>query len=74
LTRNDDPREGATIARAPLLGVRDVAMKLGVSTTTVYRLSETRELGSYRVRAAVRFSEGDVAAYLAAHRASALPE
>ena len=48
---------------APLLTVRDVAARLQVSTTTVYRLRATGQIAVVKVGAALRFRPGDVEAY-----------
>ncbi len=51
-----------------LLSVRQVAQRLGVSATTVYRLAERRLLPFYRLAASLRFAPDDVDAYLARQR------
>ena len=50
---------------SPLVSVREVAERLGVSETTVYRLTERRLLPFYRVAGCLRFTPEDVDAYLA---------
>ena len=44
--------------------MRQVAARLGVSATTVYRLSERRLLPFYRVAASLRFAPEDVDDFL----------
>ncbi len=51
-----------------LLVPNEVATKLGISRTTLYRLVETRKLPFYKVGGGLRFSEEDLAAYLKDHR------
>jgi excisionase family DNA binding protein len=48
---------------APLLTVRDVAARLQVSTTTVYRLRASGQIAVMKVGAALRFRAEDVEAY-----------
>lgn len=51
----------------PLLSVRDVATQLNVSTQTIYDLCAAGKLPHRRIgvgRGAIRFTTGDVAAYL----------
>jgi excisionase family DNA binding protein len=56
--------EGGLMAAA-LLAVADVATLLGVSRATIYKLSASRELPSYRIASgAIRFSPRDVEACL----------
>jgi len=49
-----------------LLTVDDVAERLHVSRTTVYRLVESRRLRSYRIGRQIRFNKSDIDSYLAA--------
>ncbi len=50
-----------------LLTVQQVAERLQVSTTVIYRLVECRRLGHVRIGRAIRFKPEDVDAYIAAH-------
>jgi excisionase family DNA binding protein len=45
--------------------VRDVALRLGVSTALVYRLCERKELQSLRIGGALRFHKEAVRSFLA---------
>ena len=48
-----------------MLTKKEVAERLGVSESTVYRLAKTRRIGVYYVMGStMRFSEADVEAYL----------
>lgn len=51
-----------------LLTVEEVALRLRVSKTTVYRLIERRRIPFFKYPGAVRIAEADVRAYLRAHR------
>ena len=51
-----------------LLTLEEVAALLRVSKTSVYRLVERRELPCCRVGRSLRFTRGDVTAYLRARR------
>ncbi len=48
--------------------MRQVAARLGVSATTVYRLAERRLLPFYRVAASLRFAPDDIDAFLGKQR------
>jgi excisionase family DNA binding protein len=48
--------------------VDGAAKRLGVSTTTVYRLAAGRQLAFYRVARTLRFAAADIDAYLASCR------
>ena len=48
-----------------LLTKKEVAERLGVSESTVYRLFKTRQLGGYQIASVMRFEESDVEAFLA---------
>jgi excisionase family DNA binding protein len=56
--------EVATGTQPALLSPRDVAQRLLVSRTTVYRLAADGSLASLRVGGLLRFSEADVHDYL----------
>lgn len=57
-----------------LLTKKEVAERLGVSESTVYRLFKTRQLGGYQIASVMRFEESDVEAFLArAHSAPVEP-
>jgi len=69
----DFPKFGATLGTTPrtldiragiLLTARDVALRLRVSTATVYALCRRGELGHHRVSNAIRVSEDALAIYL----------
>ena len=51
-----------------LLGVREVARRLGVSTPIVYRLCERGELAHLRIGASIRVTLADLVAYVAQQR------
>jgi excisionase family DNA binding protein len=51
--------------------VADVAAWLDISTTSVYRLAERREIPFYRLRGALRFAKEDVERFLARQRVEA---
>lgn len=51
-------------AEARLLGVREVARRLNVSTASVYKLLESGSLRHFRVLNAIRVSEADLADFL----------
>lgn len=51
-----------------LLTVEQVAERLGISTSTVYRLTWRRRLPFYRLPGGLRFSEADVRAFLRSRR------
>ena len=57
----------------PLLSVREVAKRLGVSTATVYRLCEQGELPHVRVSHTIRLRSIDVAEFVEAHRTRSPP-
>lgn len=62
---------GLAALPAPLLGVREVAARLGVSTATVYKLCDRGELASARVlNGVIRVEEAALQAFLAARRRS----
>lgn len=56
------------LASLRLLTVEEVAARLRVSKTTVYRLVERRRIPFFKYGNAVRIAEADVRAYLRAHR------
>ena len=69
----DFPKFGTTLGTSPrkldiragiLLTARDVALRLRVSTATVYALCRRGELGHHRVSNAIRVSEDALAIYL----------
>lgn len=45
------------------LSASTVAERWGMSTDTVYRMVQDRELPSYRIRRSCRFLESDILAY-----------
>jgi excisionase family DNA binding protein len=51
-----------------LLSVKEVAVRLGVCTATVYGLVERGELAHVRVANAIRVAPADLAAFIASHR------
>ena len=53
-----------------LYNVDQISELLGVSRSTVYRLTESRVLSSYKVRGCVRVSHEDVMNYLEKNRMS----
>lgn len=58
---------------SPLLTVRQVADRLGLSQSSVYQLIESRQLAHHRLgtnKGAIRVSEADLLAYLNACRES----
>lgn len=57
-----------TLLPPHLLTVEEVATRLRVSKTTVYRMIERRVIPFYRYPGAVRILEADVRAYLRARR------
>ena len=59
---------GSPVAPTALLPVREVARQLGVSTATVYRLSEQRELHHIRVSNAIRIGPVDLEAFLSRNK------
>jgi excisionase family DNA binding protein len=48
-----------------LLTVRRVASRLGLSTASVYRLCQRKELHTLRIGGALRFREDDIRSFLA---------
>jgi excisionase family DNA binding protein len=56
---------GAVLAPAPVLTVKQVAARLQLSTAVVYRLAETGALGHVRIGNVIRVTEADLAAFLA---------
>lgn len=56
-----------------MLTKKEVAERLGVSESTVYRLAKTRRIGVYYVMGStMRFSEADVEAYLESVKQNAI--
>lgn len=56
-----------------MLTKKEVAERLGVSESTVYRLAKTRRIGVYYVMGlTMRFSEADVEAYLESVKQNAI--
>ena len=56
-----------------MLTKKEVAERLGVSESTVYRLAKTRRIGVYYVMGStMRFSEVDVEAYLESVKQNAI--
>ena len=56
-----------------MLTKKEVAERLGVSESTVYRLANTRRIGVYYVMGStMRFSEADVEAYLESVKQNAI--
>jgi excisionase family DNA binding protein len=51
-----------------LLTIPEVAELLSVSIPTIRRLQQQRQIAFHKVRGSVRFSRGDVAAYLDSRR------
>lgn len=51
-----------------LLRARDVAERLSISASAVYRLAETGELPCVRIGGAVRFEQADVDRYIERNR------
>ena len=69
--RSIGSRPGLRLAEDSLLQVADVAAWLDISTTSVYRLAERREIPFYRLRGALRFAKEDVERFLARQRVEA---
>jgi len=57
-----------------LFTLDEIAERLNVSKTTIYRLVERRQLPFYKVGRSLRFAEEDMIAYLAAHRTDTMTE
>lgn len=55
-----------------LLRARDVAERLSISASAVYRLAEIGDLPCVRIGAAVRFDPADVDRYIERHRSGAV--
>lgn len=70
--QNLTPDPKAVTANAPdvFLTVRQVADWLNVAPATAYRLTESGQLPSFRIRRAVRVRRVDVEAYLTKQRVS----
>lgn len=68
--RGVDRRDEETDA-APLLGIMDVAKRLGTSERFVRRLVSERRVPFHKVGKFVRFEPHDIDAWLAAHRVEA---
>jgi excisionase family DNA binding protein len=58
----------STAVQLPLVGIDAVALQLGVSRDTVYRLIRRGELIPYRVGHRLRFKPEELAEYLEQHR------
>jgi excisionase family DNA binding protein len=56
------------IVRPPLLTIEEVAARLAISKTGVYRLVARRALPCYRLVGVLRFDADEVEAYLKANR------
>lgn len=56
----------------PMLSVREVAKRCGLSAATSYRLVDRRALPFYRIAGSVRIAESDLADFLAARRVEPL--
>ena len=54
--------------RRPLLTPSEVAARLRIGLSTVYRLAAEREIPSYKIGGARRFDEADLDRYLLAVR------
>ena len=56
-----------------MLSKRETAERLGVSVSTLERIAARGEIGYYRVGAALKFDEADIAAYKARVRVAPAP-
>ena len=56
------------VRRSEFFTVAEVAERLGVSTRTIRRWIENKELVAHRFGRAVRIAENDLKAFLAMHR------
>lgn len=65
-----DPTALTANASDPLLTVQQVAELLNVSPATAYRLTESAQLPSFRIRRAIRVRRSDVETYLKKQRVS----
>jgi excisionase family DNA binding protein len=57
-----------SVRRAPFLTVNDVAERLRISTKTVRRWIDRRELHAHRFGRQIRISEDDLDVFLREHR------
>ncbi len=66
------PDSQAVTAYTPdtLLTVNQMARWLNISLATAYRLTESAQIPSFRIRRAIRIRKGDVDSYLAKQRVS----
>jgi len=53
---------------AKLYTVEEIAVVLGMSKITVYRLIETRKISFYKIKGCIRFAETDVLRFLDSNR------
>lgn len=56
------------VNRSALLSVNEVAVLLGISRPTVYRLARRGDLASYRVGERLRFRPAEIEAYIERNR------
>lgn len=48
-----------------LIGVPELAERLGVSASLIYKLVEAKQIPHYRIASAIRFDPADIDAWLA---------
>lgn len=65
-----DPKAVTAYAPDSLLTVQQVASMLNVSLATAYRLTESAQVPSFRIRRAIRVRQKDIETYLAKQRVS----
>lgn len=65
-----DPKAVTAYAPDSLLTVQQLAKWLNISLATAYRLTESAQIPSFRIRKAIRVRKTDVEAYLAKQRVS----
>lgn len=65
-----DPKAGTAYAPDSLLTVKQLANWLNVSLASAYRLTESGQLPSFRIRRSIRVRKQDVETYLAKQRVS----
>ncbi|MBP6945170.1 helix-turn-helix domain-containing protein [Patescibacteria group bacterium] len=70
--KNSTPDPQAVTAYAPdsLLTIQQLASLLNVSLATAYRLTESAQLPSFRIRRAIRVRRKDIETYLTKQRVS----
>lgn len=65
-----DPKAVTAYAPDALLTIQQVADVLNVSLSTAYRLTESAQIPSFRIRKAIRVRHRDIETYLAKQRVS----